>query len=86
MVSLFLRHPAELKMCLDAIMKFVLITVVFRLYYDSPSCWKDVVMEIQLDRLEEESSKDGLDAQVLSIGEMHNARGRGHPFPLRLSA
>lgn len=59
-------------------MKLVLVAIVLGLDDDGPSCWKDVLVQIQLNRLKEVASEDGLDAQVLSIGQMDNRRSWGH--------
>ena len=74
------RHAAELDAFLALFMKLVLVAVVLGLDNDGPACWKDVLVQIQLDRFEEEAAEDRLDAQALSIGKMHNCRSRGHPY------
>lgn len=79
MVPLLPRHAAEFHMFLPIAMERVLVAVVLGLDYDGPSCWKDVLVQIQLDRFEEVAAEDGLDGQVLSIGKMHDSRNRGHP-------
>ena len=77
-VSFLPRHPTDLDMFLPIRTKFVFVAIVLGLDYDSPSSREDIVVQIQLDRLEEEAAEHWNDSQVLSIGEMHDTGCRGH--------
>ena len=77
-VSFLCGYATECYMFLPIMVEIVVVAVVLGLDYDCPSSREDIVVQIQLDRLEEEAAEHGNNGQVLSIGKMHDTGCRGH--------
>jgi hypothetical protein len=82
MAFFLLRHPTDFNMFPAVVGKIVLIAVILRLYDNGPSSWPDIVVKIQLNRLEKITTENRNNRQVLSIGQTHNTGCRSHaPLP-----
>ena len=76
-MSFFLWHAPELgifRICVEN----MVVRVIFRLQDNSPSCWEDTAVNVQLVRLEEVTTENWDHGQILSIWKMHNIWRRCH--------